>query len=489
MKKIRIVGAILIGIQFVLSVLMVYYVLSLKSIPVKHSILLAVILGVMALIEMVMLLRKRTGIAAIIISVLFIAILIYGVYIVKTTDKALDSVTGNKVEYEQVNVYVKKDDPVASINEAVSKGYYFGYVEAADNKAVDETIEEINLAESTHIQTQKYDSVVELARALENHEIQSIIISTGLLSALDSTEEYTSYSENLKVIMENEVKLNVEKSENNDNKPIDDKRFCVYISGIDTYGSVTLKSRSDVNIIGVFNEKTHTVLLVSTPRDYYVYLPNSGSTKDKLTHSGIYGIETSMETLEMLYDVSLSYYMRLNFTGFESIIDYLGGVDVESEYSFSVDEYSYDEGTNHLSGEAALMFARERHSFAGGDRQRGENQMQVIKAVISKMMSSQMLSNYSEIMDELSNCFQTNMSKDQVGRLVQTQLDTGESWKVYTYSVNGSDSENYCYSLGGNAYVMEPYQDDIDFANKLINTVLTDGKITQEEIDAHSQEH
>ncbi len=115
--------------------------------------------------------------------------------------------------------------------------------------------------------------------------------------------------------------------------------------------------------------------------------------------------------------------------------------------------------------------------------------MQVIKAVISKMMSSQMLSNYSEIMDELSNCFQTNMSKDQVGRLVQTQLDTGESWKVYTYSVNGSDSENYCYSLGGNAYVMEPYQDDIDFANKLINTVLTDGKITQEEIDAHSQEH
>ncbi len=487
LKKIRIVGAVLIGIQFILSVLIVYFVISLKAIPVKHSLLLAVILGIMAIVEMLMLLKKQSGIAAIIISVLFIGILIYGIYIVRTTDKALESVTGNKVEYEQINVYVKKDDPANSLSEAVQKNYYFGYVDNSNDESIDATVKEINDSHNTNILTQEYASIIDLAAAMDKHEVQAIITSTGMIDVLNSSEEYPNYGDNLKIIMEHEVELEVNKNEAEEKKTIDADRYSIYISGIDTYGSVTLKSRSDVNIIAVMNEVTHTILLISTPRDYYVYLSNSGSTKDKLTHAGIYGIDVSMDTLELIYDTDLTYYVRMNFSGFEGIIDKLGGVDVHSDYTFSFDEYQYYEGENHLDGRGALMFARDRTSFAGGDRQRGENQMQVIKAVFSKLMSSQMLANYSDIMDELSNCFQTNMSKSQIGQFVQEQLDSGKEWKVLTFSVNGGDSEGYCYSLGGNAYVMVPFQEDLDFANKLIRRMMADENITQQEIDAYRE--
>ena len=160
-----------------------------------------------------------------------------------------------------------------------------------------------------------------------------------------------------------------------------------------------------------------------------------------------------MGTLEMLYDVSVDYYLRLNFTGFVNIIDALGGVDVDSQYDFSTamwpNTYSYHKGINHLGGAAALAFARERYSFRDGDFQRGRNQMAVIKAVISALESSQLLKNYTAVLDELANSFETNMTKDEIGVLVQEQLETDKSWTVLTYSATGTAAMRPCYSSGG----------------------------------------
>ena len=186
--------------------------------------------------------------------------------------------------------------------------------------------------------------------------------------------------------------------------------FNVYISGIDTEGDVTAKSRSDVNIIMSINPVTHQVLLLSTPRDYYVPLSISNGVKDKLTHAGNYGIKMlSMDTLEMLYDIKLDLILfDWNFTGFVDIIDALGGIDVVSDYSFSTHGYSYSEGLNsNLSGIQALWSARERHAFAEGDNQRGRDQMKVIEAVIKKAQSSALLNNYDEIFANISKSFQT----------------------------------------------------------------------------------
>ena len=255
-------------------------------------------------------------------------------------------------------------------------------------------------------------------------------------------------------------------------------------------GPVSTKSRSDVNILAVVNRQTRQVLLVTTPRDFYVPLSISEGIPDKLTHAGIYGIEVSMDTIEMIYNVSIDYYVRVNFTGFMDIIDELGGIDVESQYAFSTamypNYYSYSQGTNHLYGAAALAFARERHSFGDGDFQRGRNQMAVIKGMIEALESSQLLANFSGVMDSLANSFETNMTKDEIGELVQEQLDSDKSWTVLSYETLGMPDMQPCYTGGANASVVVPYDSSVAYANDLIERVLSGEILTQERVDANA---
>jgi LCP family protein required for cell wall assembly len=488
MKTLKVTGFILAGLELVASIAAIYFAMSTKMVPFVIGLIGAIVL--MAIPVGIFLLArknsKKTRVAAIIISSMMCVIMGIATYYLYVTSKAIDSVTGTTVEVDEINVYVSKDDEVSSINEAVSKDYVFGVIATDDTKHINDTIDKIEKDIDVTIQTQEYESVFALVGAFENGLIQSFITNEGTILALDNSEEYLDYSKNLKVIMENTIKEKIKEEEKS--QVIDKDRFCVYFSGIDTFGSVTVRSRSDVNIIGVVNNQTKTVLLVSTPRDYFVELSNANGKKDKLTHAGIYGIDVSMDTLENLYNTQLSYYVRINFSGFQDIIDTLGGVDVYSEHSFTSETeegtYSYSEGVNHLNGEEALGFARARYAFVDGDRQRGRNQMQVIKATIEKLESPETLKNYASLMDNMSGSFQTDMAKDDIGYLVQSTLDNG-GWKVLTYSVSGSDAEEVCYSLGGSAYVMLPNQSDVSYGTELINKVLNGEDLTQDEINVY----
>ena len=250
--------------------------------------------------------------------------------------------------------------------------------------------------------------------------------------------------------------------------------FVVYISGVDTWGTPKAKSRSDVNILAVVNTNTKQILLVSTPRDYYVPLSVSGGVKDKLTHAGIYGVESSMETLEMLYGVDIQYYMKLNFTGFVGIVDALGGIDVYSDSTFTVgDAFSFTEGVNHMSGIEALAFARERYSFASGDRARGTHQMAVIRAVLDKATSSAILYNYADVMNSVSGCFTTNMSQEKIASLVRMQLNDMAQWSITSISVDGTGASKTTYTVPGKtAYVMIPDEATVQTAKDKIAAVL-----------------
>ena len=487
MSKLSITGFILAGIEAVVSLIVIYLALSTKMVPQVPGILGSLLLVLIPFLVFLLAKKKskKPQIAAIVISGLMCVMMGVATYYLYVTTKAINKVTGESVEVDEINVYVSKDDPVTSINEAVDNGYVFGIINNDDTSHVDETIQKIESDLGVTISTQEYESIFGLIGAFEGGTIQSFITNTGSLLALDSTEEYVDYTKNLKVIMENKI---TEKLEEVKVEETDKDRFCAYFSGIDTFGSVTARSRSDVNIIGVINNQTKQVLLLSTPRDYYVEIAGTNGKKDKLTHAGIYGIESSMGTLENLYDTDISYYVRINFSGFQSIIDTLGGVDVYSDQSFtSITEegtYSYEEGINHLNGEEALGFARCRYAFIDGDRQRGRNQMQVIKATIEKLESAETLKKYSSLMDDMSDSFQTDMAKDEVGYLVQSTLDNG-NWTVLTYSVGGSDSEQVCYSLGTEAYVMLQNEGDIAYGKELIDRVLSGEIVTQDEINQY----
>ena len=256
--------------------------------------------------------------------------------------------------------------------------------------------------------------------------------------------------------------------------------FVIYLSGVDTRGELTEKARSDVNILAAVNPVTKRVALINTPRDYYVDLAGT-SDKDKLTHAGLYGVETSMETLGNLYGVNVDHYIRINFAGFISIIDALGGVDVYSDQAFTsvgspgyYDPTTFVEGWNHLDGKAALAFARERHAFASGDIQRGINQMKVIDAMLNKIKSPALLMGFSKIMDAAADCFVTSFSQDQISALVRMQLSDFADWDIESYTVTGSSSTSTkCHSAKGQKlYVMKPDDASVSKAKEMIASVL-----------------
>ena len=261
-----------------------------------------------------------------------------------------------------------------------------------------------------------------------------------------------------------------------------DQPFIVYISGIDTSGAITNRSRSDVNQLMVVNPKTGKVLLVSTPRDFYVQLadmPSCGTLKDKLTHSGVYGINVSVDTMNALYGINIDYYVRLNFTSLVTLVDAVGGIDVNSSVAFSAPSnsgkgtYNFVKGVNHLNGDQALAFARDRHSFATGDRQRGIDQQAVITGVLAKVTQPSSLMNAPSIISAISGSIQTSMTPDEISAQVQQQITNGTKWSVTSMSANGSDDSQYtCSYPHQKLYVMDPDQSTVDAAKTAIQAVL-----------------
>lgn len=243
------------------------------------------------------------------------------------------------------------------------------------------------------------------------------------------------------------------------------------MSGSDTFGDIATLARSDVNILAAVNIPAKELLLVATPRDFYVSFPKTGGAKDKLTHAGIYGVEESVAALEELYGVDISYYLRMNFTGFVEVIDALGGVTVYSDREFTVENIrTYQKGYNQLTGIEALAFARERMSFPEGDYQRAKNQMEVIRALVEKAASPVLVKNFSSLLDAVEGNFQTNLPREQM--LALAPAFSGD-WEVSTYTASGYSDYRETYSMpGAQLYVILPDESSVEEASGLIRSVL-----------------
>lgn len=262
--------------------------------------------------------------------------------------------------------------------------------------------------------------------------------------------------------------------------PVTSRPFNVYISGIDVYGDIDQESRSDVNLIATINPNTHKILLTTTPRDYYVKIPGvSGEEKDKLTHAGNYGVDKSMATLEELYNTEIPFYLRVNFTSVEEIVDVMGGIDVESELAFTTSKAAGEvvevkKGTNHFNGKQALAFVRERKALATGDNQRGKNQQVLLSAMIEKASSPMILFRANKMIGSVAGNADTNLSEAQIKSLVQMQIEKMKGWDIESIAAEGDDSgKQYCYSYkGGPLYVSVPDEDSVEKIQKRMKETL-----------------
>lgn len=387
---------------------------------------------------------------------------------------ALREVTGNLTEISESAIYVRIDDKAEKLEDI--KKYTLGILDSVDYETTQKALVIINEKLGKEIKTAPYPGLSELLDALiKSKEVDAILLNKGFLDAL---EEIPGHEDDLSKIKE----IAVIQTEHDIPQPekVEDSTFTVYISGIDTSGPISRKSRSDVNILATVNTKTGEIGLITTPRDFYVPLSIANGAYDKLTHAGIYGVQVSMDTLSALYDTKIDYYFRLNFDGFKDIIDALGGVSVNSLYNFSEGGYTFTKGANQVDGKKALAFARCRYKVPGGDYTRGLHQMEVIKAVISKLSTTAFLTNYHEVLDEISDCFESNMPYSKLAELVRNQLDKGTKWKVSSFSVNGRGASRRVYSLGLFAYVVLPNEDKVEKAKEMINSIKNPTEIEGE---------
>jgi LCP family protein required for cell wall assembly len=315
------------------------------------------------------------------------------------------------------------------------------------------------------------------------------MVSCILLSTMMAKASYAMHaiSTTATEVTENTTDTPLLGAERSEEGSVATEPFVVYVSGSDTRSTELGTGRSDVNILLVVNPTTKQVLMVNTPRDYYVEISVGGGARDKLTHCGIYGIDCSMDTLSSLYDEKVNYYVQVNFSGFETLIDAIGGITVESEKTFRCSEggYEIEEGVNELDGKTALSYARERKAFKDGDNARGRHQMQVIKAIIEKVSSgTTVLTRYSAILESMEGTFATNLTTDEMAALVRMQLSDGTAWNVKSFAVGGTDSSETTYSMPSEkSYVMIPDEEQVSYAQGLIDRVMAGEILTDADIE------
>lgn len=369
-----------------------------------------------------------------ILAVLLIIFAWLTFYTQYTVDKLLRDV---KYETSTISMYVLKS---ASQLELISTSTF----SAGISDQMDDELSTYFRGEvakvSAGVVFEKFDNEITGYEKLLNHELDAIAVDNNIIETI--LEVYPDFPLKTRIIYsidkEHEIEDPIVIEE-----PTGDS-FVVYLSGIDTTGPITNRSRSDVNILLSVNLKTSKVTIVSIPRDTYVDLACKGDKKDKLTHSGIYGIGCSIDTIEQLIGIDINYYVKVNFTSFIKIVDVIGPIKVYSAYDF----LTYKKGINVLDAKQALAFARERYSFPNGDVQRGLNQQQVIIGVINKLIEPTSLAKTDKIVSSVAKSIETNINSELINKLVNHQLSKNLPWSFESLYLKGKGDYQPTYSMG-----------------------------------------
>jgi len=397
-----------------------------------------------------------------VIEIIYILVLFIVFSYLNQTFNFLDEFTKG-YDYETKNYYVLSlnNSEYGDIKDLKNKT--IGYSTGLDNSiehALNELDKKVVL---NHVETDGFTIMFE---KLNNDEVDCVLIIQSYYDLLIENDE--ELKQNTKII----YKFSIREKVNEIVKDVDvtKETFNVYLSGIDSYGDVTDKNRSDVNMVMSINPKNNKIVMVNIPRDYYVELDGIGE-KDKLTHAGMYGVEMSVKTIENLLDIEINYYAKVNYGALVNLVDALGGVNVYSKYAFKTHEYRYSikEGYNYVNGKKALDFARTRKAFLEGDRVRGENQQALIKAIIEKASDASILLKYDDILKSLEGYFTTNISTNKIMSLINMQLNNMPKWTMESVSLNGSDSSGFTYTYPGQElYVMIPNEKTVNNVKNIL---------------------
>ncbi|MBR1413065.1 MAG: LCP family protein [Bacilli bacterium] len=458
------------------SIVCLFVLFRMDIIPTKYYIVICVVVVPLVLLLMKILLNRgklKRVVASLISFVLIIGMILISFY-GNNTINFLQNNLGimNSYKIHNYQVLVLNNSSYKDIDDIENKK--IGTLENVNNEdeGLKEAIKKIN--KKIKVKYEEKDDAITLVNSLLDSDVDAILIEESQLALV--TEEDNTITNKIRKIYSFEIRIKEENTTNDID--ITKKPFNIYISGIDTYGSIQSVSRSDVNMVVSINPNTHNILLISIPRDYYVSLHGISSYKDKLTHAGMYGIDKSVQTIEDLLDTDINYYVKINFTSLIKIVDALGGVSVESESAFiSKDGFKYTKGINYLNGEKALSFARERKAFADGDRRRGRDQQALLTALINKVTTPKIIVKYNSLLKSLDGSFVTNMSENNITKFIKMQINDNIKWNITSINLDGTNGMEYTYSYkSGKLYVMIPDLESVNSAKQSIKYNLNPPK-------------
>lgn len=488
-KKQNKVGKVF-GIMF--SILLVaatmyllFNVIKLNVLPTKLLFLMTIVFVLLDLIFILLLCFATKGVVSKIICIIFtVAISLgscLGGYYLSKTGGLLSNITNvAKHSKNTVSVIVKQSSDMKNKNDLA--GHSVGTLANINTQGSKKILKELNKS-GIQMEKREYGSLTEMLESFYNGEVDSIVINESSRSQITDIDAYKDFDNNTRVVYQTSYKVeNTDKANAVSN--ITTTPFNVLISGSDTRGGYDENGRSDVIMVATVNPKTGTILLTSVPRDFYVETACDAAdgcqqgALDKITHTGVHGTNTTKRTVEKLLGIEINYTFKVGFDTVTDIVDAVGGIDVNVEPGYECSNFmhapglSVHAGVNHLNGEQALGYARERYAYSEGDRQRTKNQQQVLMGIVDKITSPAIVTNYASIMDSMSNTFSTTMSNDEISSLIKYQLNSNPKWKMEQYMVNGTGDTLMCAELGDAAYVMVPDQSTVTTAKNKINAVL-----------------
>ena len=467
---------VILAIQVIASLILIGLLFKLGALPMLYAIIVIILVALLN-VGIFFLMKpsknkKKGKVRTVIgkfVSILLSVLLLVGSLYIAQGNSLIDAITGANTATTRISVVVMEKSKYKELSDL--KGETIEVNMSAETEKMEEAIKALKNEESS-IKTKEVDEFAKMADDLYKGTTNAIFVNEAYYAMLEAN--HPNFETETRVIWYKDI--TVKTNDISKNVDVTKEPFVVYISGIDTYGKVSTVSRTDVNMIVTVNPKTKQILMTSIPRDYYVTLANKGK-KDKLTHSGLGGIENTVKTMENFMGIDINYYARVNFTSLIKMVDALGGVDVDSIEAFSTGTYSFKKGSNHVNGEQALAFSRERYHVTGGDNGRVANQQRVLTAMLKKMMSPAIITNYSSVLNSINGSFETNMESGDITGLLQMQISDMASWTIIQKQLTGTGKTmtGGAYMPNNKLYYMIPNDSSVAENKQAIQNVL-DGK-------------
>lgn len=422
-------------------------------------------------------------------------------YINKITE-LFESALGDKV---RINLYVLTDEyksqypdifrNVITLPEMDSNGNFknvdmqdyadavYGTTIETDTTNQQYALKQLKQLCGKQVQTIDKNTLSDAVQAFYDNHTDILIMSEALAGTISDIQGFENFETDTKILYSFDRPIDASAS---DTVAVDMTRkpFTIFFGGNDTTGALSLEGRTDVNMTVTVNPNTHQILISNLPRDSWVKNPYYNDKRDKLTHLGLVGIDNTLKGLGDIYGIEIPNYVIVNFDTFMVIIQALKGVTIDNPYAFTaIDGQYFPEGTIGLDGAGALMYVRERQNLPDGDFGRNMHQQIVMRAMIEKLCSPDIMMQINSIIDGMNGMFLTNISMNSIWALVNKQLDEGIEWNIVNYHVGGETGMEICASATGQYLsVVYPYDNQIEFVRNEIQKVMDGETITQEEL-------